>query len=261
MALVTEFFPDFESALAACGPGYDNAIIADVIAYKTALGIDRRHFVPEQALNSIVAVGMASAELTERPMTVLDFGGGCGFHYFSVTASLRSQLRWAVVETRTMAERALKLAQGRFEVFTNIADAAAALGRIDLIHASSAIQYVPEPLNGLKALAALRAPYFMLARFPVWSRNQTVGVQISPLAANGIGPMPPNFADRQIRYPVTFTNFDEVMGVLSDYEIAIVMQSPSANYNVQGQHVQGISLVFRAKQTGQTDRPASHRSD
>jgi hypothetical protein len=31
------------------------------------------------------------------------------------------------VETPTMAERALKLAQGRFEVFTDIAAAAAAL--------------------------------------------------------------------------------------------------------------------------------------
>lgn len=253
MALVTEFFPDFASALAACGPGYDNAVIADVIAYKTALGVDPRHFAPEQALNSIVSVGMASAEIAERPLTVLDFGGGCGFHYFRVSASIRSQLRWAVVETPTMAERALKLAQGRFEVFTNPADAAAALGRVHLVHASSAIQYVPEPLNTLKALVALRAPYFMLARFPIWSRNQVVGVQTSPLAANGIGPMPPTIADRQIRYPITFVNFDDVMGVLSDYEIAIVMQSPSSNYNVQGQQVQGISLVFRSKEPGRTD--------
>lgn len=261
MALVTEFFPDFASALAACGLGYDDAVIADVIAYKTALGVDPRQFAPEQALNSIVAVGMASAEIAQRPLTVLDFGGGCGFHYFRVTASMRSQLRWAVVETPTMAARAAKLAQGRFEVFTTTADAAAALGRVDLVHASSAIQYVADPLKTLKALVVLQAPYFMLARFPVWSRNQIVGVQTSPLAANGIGPMPPTIADRQIRYPITFVNFDDVMQVLSDYAIAIVMQSQSSNYNVQGQHVQGISLVFRAKDSGKTDRPESRRGD
>src|SRR6516165_9706051 len=96
MALVTEIFPDFTSALAACGPGYNNALIADVIAYKTALAVDPRQFVPEQALNSILAVGIAAADITERPLTVLDFGGGCGFHYFRVIAAMQSQLRWPI---------------------------------------------------------------------------------------------------------------------------------------------------------------------
>jgi putative methyltransferase (TIGR04325 family) len=247
MALVTEIFPDFASALAACGPGYNNSLIADVIAYKTALAVDSRQFAPEQALNSILAVGIAAADIVERPLTVLDFGGGCGFHYFRVNAAMQSQLRWAIVETPTMAERAIKLAKGRFDVFTDIAAAAAALSPVHLAHASSSIQYVPEPLSTLKALAILRARYFMLARFPVWGRPQTVGVQTSPLAGNGIGPMPPTIADRQIRYPITFPNFDDVMRVLTDYEIATAIQSPSANYSVQGQMVQGISLVLRLK--------------
>jgi len=248
MALVTEIFPDFTSALAACGPGYNNALIADVMAYKTALAVDPRQFVPEQALNSILAVGIAAADITERPLTVLDFGGGCGFHYFRVIAAMQSQLRWAIVETPTMAERALKLAQGRFDVFTEIAAAATALNPIHLVHASSSIQYVPEPLSTLKALATLQARYFMLARFPVWSRPQTVGMQTSPLAANGIGPMPPTIADRQISYPITFCNFDDVMGILDTYEVAMVMPSPSSTYNVRGQQVQGFNLIFRSKE-------------
>jgi putative methyltransferase (TIGR04325 family) len=249
MAVVTETFPDFASALAACGPGYDNTVIADVIAYKTGLTVDPRQFAPEQAMNSILAVGIAAADITERPLRVLDFGGGCGFHFFRVNAVLRPQLRWAIVETRTMAERAEKVAQGRFEVFTDVTGAVAALGRVDLVHASSAIQYVPDPLGTLKALAALRAPYLMLARFPVWGRNQLVGVQTSPLAANGIGPMPPTIADRQIRYPITFVNFDEIMRIMSSYEIAMAMHSPSSNYTVLGQPVQGISIIFRSAST------------
>jgi putative methyltransferase (TIGR04325 family) len=252
MALVTEIFPDFASAAAACGRGYESAVIADVIAYKTSLGVDPRHFAPEQALNSIVSVGIASAEITQRPLTVLDFGGGCGFHYFRVTASMRSQLRWAIVETPTMAERALKLAQGRFEVFTNVAAAAAALGPVHLVHASSSIQYVAEPMRTLKALAQLRARYFMLARFPVWSGPQSVGVQTSPLAANGIGPMPPNIADREVKYPITLMNFDDVVRALGHYEVVMATPSPSSSYNVRGQHVPGISLFFRSKEPGGT---------
>jgi putative methyltransferase (TIGR04325 family) len=248
MAIVTETFPDFASALAACGPGYDDAAIADVIAYKTALAVDPRNFAPEQAINSIIALGITAADISERPLTVLDFGGGCGFHYFRVTAALRSQLRWAIVETPTMAERAAKLAQGRFDVFTDLAAAAAALGRIHLVHASSAIQYVSDPLGTLKALATLQARYFMLARFPVWSRGQLVGVQTSPLEANGIGPMPPTIADRQVRYPVTFTSFDDVMRIMNGYEITMATQSPSTEYNIRGQYIPGINLIFRLKE-------------
>src|SRR4029077_12950496 len=116
MAVVTETFPDFASALAACGPGYDNAVIADVIAYKTALAVDPRNFAPEQAINSMIAVRITAAEITERPLTVLDFGGGCGFHYFRVTAALRPQLRWAIVETPTMSRPARQVVQDQSEV-------------------------------------------------------------------------------------------------------------------------------------------------
>ena len=248
MATVTQIFPDFATALAACGPGYHDADIADVIAYKTAFPIDPRHFAPEQALNSILAIGIAAAEVADRPLAVLDFGGGCGFHYFRVASAIHTPLRWAVVETPTMAERAFKVAQRRFEVFTEVAAAVAALGRIDIVHASSAIQYAPDPLATLKMLAALCPRYFALARFPVWGRDQLVGLQISPLSANGIGPMPPTIADRDVKYPVTFTNFDDVMRTRAGYEIALAHPSPSSAYDVRGQQAQGISLIFRLKQ-------------
>lgn len=252
MADIREIFADFASALAASGTGYNDADIANVIAYKTALPVDHRQFVPEQAINSILAVGIAAAEVGNRPLTVLDFGGGCGFHYFRVLPAIRIPLRWAVVETHTMAERAIKIAQNRFEVFTDLAAAADALGQIDLVHASSSIQYVPEPLATLKILAALKPRHFALLRFPAWGRPQLVGLQSSPLSANGIGPMPPGIADREIKYPVTFTNFDDVMRTLADFDIALTLGSPSSTYVIIGQPVQGISVIFRRKEIAPT---------
>jgi putative methyltransferase (TIGR04325 family) len=252
LAVVTEIFPDFASALAACGPGYNSSDIADVIAYKTALAVDHRQFAPEQAINSILAVSIAAAEIGDRPLTVLDFGGGCGFHYFRVVSAIRTPLRWAIVETATMAERATKLSEGRFQAFTDVAAAARALGRIDLVHASSSIQYVPEPLGTLKTLAALQPRFFGLLRFPAWGRPQLVGSQTSALAENGIGPMPPNIADRMVTYPVTFTNFDDVMQTLAGYEIAMSSVSPSSSYVINGQPVQGMSVIFRSKELSRT---------
>ena len=248
LAVVREIFPDFAAALAACGQGYNDSDIADVIAYKTALPVDQRQFAPEQAINSILAVGLAAAEIRDRPLTVLDFGGGCGFHYFRVASTVRTSLRWAIVETTTMAQSASKLSQGRFQVFTEIAAAADALGRVDLVHASSSIQYVPDPLETLTRLIALRPRYFGLLRFPAWGRPPLVGLQASPLSHNGIGPMPPNIQDRLITYPVSFTNFDDVMRIFGDYEIAMSTVSPSSTYELRGQPVQGLSVIFRAKQ-------------
>ena len=247
MATVTQVFPDFASAASACGAGYHDAEIADVIAYKTGLAVDVRQFAPEQAINSILAVGIAASEVTERPLKVLDFGGGCGFHFFRVTASIQAPLRWAIIETPTMAMRATKLSHGKFDVFSDIAAGVEALGHVDLVHASSSIQYAPEPLTALQSLAALRPRYFALLRFPWWMGPQTVGLQPSTLAGNGIGPMPPGMADREITYPVTFTNFNDVLRTLCDFDIALVVPSPSSIYELRGQKILGISVIFRSK--------------
>jgi putative methyltransferase (TIGR04325 family) len=247
VSAVTEVFPSFAAARAACGTGYDDTDVADVIAYKTSLAFDRRQIAPEQALNSIIALGICAAETTDRPLRVLDFGGGCGFHYFRVSQVVRTPLHWAITETPTMAQRAAKLANGRFDVFATIEEASKALGEIDLVHASSAIQYVPDPLETLKYLAALRARFFALIRFPVWNAPRLVGLQRSRLSGNGIGPMPPHIADRDVAYPVTFLNFDEITRILSQYEIVLSMVAPSSNYEFRGQLVPGASLIFRSK--------------
>jgi putative methyltransferase (TIGR04325 family) len=247
MATVTDFYADFATALASCGPGYHDADIADVIAFKTAQPIEPHVVAPEQALNSIIAVGIAAADIRNRQLNVLDFGGGCGFHYLRVATATRTPLRWAIVETETMAARATNLAQNYFRVFTTISDAAAALGIVDLIHASSSIPYVPDPPAILKAFVALRPRYILLARLPRWQEPTIVGVQVSPLSDNGIGLMPPNMQDRKIKYPVTFMNIEEILRILDGYDVVLGMDSPSGSYVVGDKSVPGISIILRAK--------------
>jgi putative methyltransferase (TIGR04325 family) len=249
LATVTEIFPDFASALATCGDGYADADIAEVIAHKAAQPLNPQAILPEQAINSLVAVGLAAAETAARPLAILDFGGGCGFHYFHVAAATRVPLRWAIVETPVMAARSARVAQGRFEAHTALGEAARSLGAMHLVHASSALQYVPDPLATLAELAALQAPHFLLARFPLWHRPTLIGVQTSPLSANGIGPMPPGIADRPIRYPVTFVPMSDVMRTFEahGYGISSAMASPSSNYEVAGGGVPGVTLLLRLR--------------
>ena len=247
MATVTDIFGDYATALASCGPGYHDADIADVIAFKTMQRIEPYAVAPEQALNSIIAVGIAAAEIRNRQLNVLDFGGGCGFHYLRVATATRTPLRWAIVETETMAARATKLARNYFRVFTTLNDAAAALGIVDLIHASGSIQYVPDPPAVLKAFVALRPQYILLARLPLWREPAVVGVQVSQLSGNEIGPMPPNVQDREIKYPVTFMNIDEILQILDGYDMVLTMDASSAFYVVGDKSVPGVSIILRAK--------------
>jgi putative methyltransferase (TIGR04325 family) len=247
MTGISEVFPDYDTALESCGSGYNDALVADVVAYKTALPVDVWQLAPEQAVNSMLAVGFAAAEIANRPMNVIDFGGGCGFHYFRLAPAMRLPLRWAIVETPTMAERAVKLAQGRFEVFTEVGVAARSLGEIDIVHASGAVQYVPGPLATLKTLVTLRARYFLLARFPCWTGQEAVSVQTAFLAENGIGPMPPGTTDRQYRFPITFSNIKDVMRTLDGYDLVLGTDSPSAAYEFRGQTIPGRNLLFRRR--------------
>jgi hypothetical protein len=58
---------------------------------------------------------------------------------------------------------------------------------------------------------------------------------------------PQGMPDREVTYPVTFVNFDEMLGTLSRYEVVLSMALPSSNYEFRGQLVQGASLIFRSK--------------
>jgi putative methyltransferase (TIGR04325 family) len=248
MSVITQFFPTFDSALAACGAGYNDAAIADVIAYKTSIPVDLRQTLPEQAINVIVSVGIAAADADEGPLHVLDFGGGCGVHYFTCTERFCKPLKWVIVETSPMVHRGRQLARGRFELFTDIRAASDRMSKIDLILASGSIPYVPDPLSTLKSLVSLHPRYFALARFPAWGGSQLIGLQNSFLSQNGIGPMPPNIADRQVTHPVTFANLDEVMRLFGKYELVLTMSSPTGAYVVCNVNVPGITLIFRSKE-------------
>jgi putative methyltransferase (TIGR04325 family) len=247
MELIEKIFPDFASALAECGDGYNDSDIAKVITFKTAEMKDGIGMLwPEQLTNTILAVGIAGANLTQRPLRVLDFGGGCGVHYFAVKSAFVAPLHWAIVESRIMVNNAKAISAGQFEAYDQITAAVSALGCVDLVHASSTIQYVPEPTASLDALIGLGAPYFMLARFPIWTEQPIVGVQTTTLESNGIGPMPPDVSNRTVKYPITFLNIDDVMAKFEKaYRLVLALPSPSSEYKVRGERIAGTTLIFR----------------
>lgn len=89
--------PDYKAAVAECGDCYSDPDLARFIAFRTArwnAEFVGRRVGFDQISNAIVAVGIARANLTdEHPLRVLDFGGGCGIHYFSAQYAFAAPLK------------------------------------------------------------------------------------------------------------------------------------------------------------------------
>jgi putative methyltransferase (TIGR04325 family) len=161
---IEKISPNYLSAVAECGDGYSDADIAKVIAYRTGKWKntlrEEEGLWSDYAANPVLAVGIAGADLTARPLRVLDFGGGCGIHYFFARFAFTLPLKWAIVETPIMAEHAGQVSEGEFEAHVKIATAVTSLGSVDLVLTSGAVQYTPDPMATLDALIAIGAPLF-----------------------------------------------------------------------------------------------------
>lgn len=157
--------------------GYENPELVDVVFRKTVA------YRPQGAWPEIVG-----AE------TVLDFGGGCGIHYKQ--AALPT-VRWAVVETPAMVQRAKVLETDQLRFFTSIDDARNWLGDIDVLHSNGAIQYTPEPLVVARKLVKTSPKRLLWYRLNFHS----TGSQISRLSDNGPGKID-GVENKKITYPV-----------------------------------------------------------
>ncbi|MGY8707530.1 hypothetical protein RAD16_17470 [Bradyrhizobium sp. 18BD] len=117
--------------------------------------------------------------------TALDFGGGAGLHY-KLARQQSPDIRWAVVETPAMVQRATELATDRLMFFERIEQAAAWLGDVDLVHSNGAIQYVPDALATVRTLCSVRPTTLAWYRVPI-SEKARREVQTSYLSDNGPG--------------------------------------------------------------------------
>ena len=171
-------------------------------------------------LRTLIALGLSK---TSNELKVLDFGGGAGYHYEIARAALGrdSVLRWNIVETPTMAEAAKSIEEENLKFFDNIEEARRDLGSVDLVLASSSLQYCPNPELFLHRLVDIGARNLFITRTPFSESDEDmISVQRSRLSANGPGPLPDAFSDVDISYPITYLSVDKVEGILSrKYEV------------------------------------------
>lgn len=220
-------FPTYEAALATCqGYGYEEDTLVKVVLAKTQ--ILRQQLLREPSLawsgqTAQLLLGLSLAlwhqQKTQpgRALNVIDVGGACGAHYFTVRSFLTPEVafRWHVVETPAMALAGRALANDELHFSSDLATALRACDPVDIVHSSGTIQCVPQPRAFLTNLVNSNAEFLLLSRLGVTTGLQDViCVHESRLSDNGPGPLPSGFQDGACRYPFTFmplADFDAIV--------------------------------------------------
>jgi putative methyltransferase (TIGR04325 family) len=131
--------------------------------------------------------------------SVLDFGGGCGRHYKEARSPT---VRWAVVESAAMVERAKELATDRLQFFTSISDAVNWLGPIDVMHSNGALQFASDPQETLRQLCGLGAKKLIWQRLVLSGGDEPERVIFSSfLGDNGPGSI--RIKEKNVQYEQT----------------------------------------------------------
>jgi putative methyltransferase (TIGR04325 family) len=203
----------------------------------------------ETSAYSIIGLINPIVESKKDTITVLDFAGACGAHYFHVRSLLSKEikLKWVVVETNSMINYAKELENEELTFCDNFSDAKNKLGEIDLLHASSALQCVDNPDKYLNELLKCEAKWLLLNRlgFNKIDRD-VVTIHASKLSWNGIGELPEGYTDRWIKYPFIFISENKFLNALKKtYKVVARFDDKSAMYPVDGEEIVGYGLMCK----------------
>ena len=214
--------------------GYEDELLTKVVVAKGkqfAKNIETHNELDLMSLRSFVGL---AASLRKSKLTVIDFGGAAGTHYYIAKSILKDvELDWRVVETEAMVAEAKRqgLEKNELRFFADL-DSATGQGSIDLVFASGSVHYTPKPYKFLASLAAVNARILMLTRTPI-TEFPCVILQHSALSANGVGGIPKELGieDKFLSYPATMMDKSRVEEILSSFgEIILRIEEDKAAY-------------------------------
>jgi putative methyltransferase (TIGR04325 family) len=114
--------------------------------------------------------------------TILDFGGGAGYHYFIARKKLPNFIfKWLVVENRTMVRLCIKKIKYKNLFFS---DSLKKIKKIDIFFSSCAINYTKNPLETIKSIIKLKTKYLYFTRTPLTENQSLEFKQFSLLSDN-----------------------------------------------------------------------------
>jgi len=256
-------YPSYADALRACrGRGYEEAELVRVICEKTKAYRDEVARRPVLSVSSTDAYSLlAAAYCAERrpdaqpTLTIVDFGGACGAHYFTFRKLFARSLRlkWVVVETKAMCAAATELANDELTFRADLDETLAFAGTVDLFHTSGTIQFLEEPYRVLERIASSGAQHLLFNRLALGAGSEdVVTVHRSMLSWNGIGALPAGFQDREVRYPYTLLSRRRFEEKLTGYEEVVEFEDRSGAPVLSHQGVSNTGRLYRLRSNGRS---------
>ena len=224
-------FKSYEDALKASGSYQENDLIKVIVA-KTKKYIEQdfsdehiniSNLSDARTTRTLLAV---SAGIHKKNITVLDFGGSAGIHYFTARQIISKDiaLKWCVVETEALVNEAISegLENDELLFFSTTEEASNKVSDFDLIYSNFALCYTPNPLFYLDQLLQTNFKTFFLTNTSLNTNNEDdiIGLQTSTIATNGVGRNIPSYlgiADREIIYPFTIPSKARVELKIKEY--------------------------------------------
>ncbi len=246
-------YKSYEEALLHCSTdAYQNQELCDVIADKTLSYIDTLKKRPFKLNPTTVYLAFALNYFAnvygKRSITVLDFGGACGAHYYEVKNIFPETVlvNWLVIETESMIRSAIArgIANNELSFKSEVRDITVP---VDFIYSSSSLQYVQAPYEMLDKLIALRAKMILFNRM-MFNRNNEdiITIQRSLLSANGQGELPAGYEDKSIRYPHFTMSFDKMNSIMTGkgYQFLSEFEEPSGRFSLGKEDIIGKGLLY-----------------
>lgn len=252
-------YSNFEAARTRCGPGYDDADLARYTALKTlAFAHSLSEVDTQDGLGLLRPLLGLVAAACDGEVSVLDFGGGGGVHYFLARQLMPAdtRLNWAVVETSAMglAARHAGLESDELHFYASVGEAVQnSTGLPDVVFSSGTLQYLPEPIRAFDQLVKIGAPVLVLTRVGL-SADSTVRVivQTSQMAHNGphLLQRETPTVNRKIRYPVTFVPINAIDNcTLGKYHCILRVVEETGHYMAGRTPINMYGRVFRKMPT------------
>lgn len=186
-----------------------------------------------------------------KHLSVLDFGGACGAHYFEVKSFLPKELslKWYIVETPQMVKSAIEKQISNSELnFVSQIDEIK--NDINFIYSSCALHYVPDPYEISKMLLNTKADYIFFNRmFFNENDKEFVTVQKSFLSSNGPGKLPKGYTDRTIKFPHTTISFPKFNSFFkkNKYDMEWIIEDSSEIYQIKKEKIVTKGILYIRK--------------
>lgn len=223
-------FKSYSDALAAAG-SYEEKDLIKVIVAKTKNYVDQgyssslinfNNLDDARTTRTLLAI---AAGISKKTITILDFGGSAGIHYFTARQIISSDisLKWCVVETESMVKEAKNegLENGELLFFSSIKEATNKVTHFDIIYSNYALCYTSNPLFYLEQLLQTNFEKFFLTNTAMNSEDkEIIGLQTSSMSTNGVGRDIPNhlgILDKEIIYPFIIPSKKQVESKIKQY--------------------------------------------